>query len=961
VSSLSVDDFPRVFERIHGHPPFAWQTRLLREVMDGGWPARLAAPTGAGKTAALDVALFHLALELSHGDAASRRAPMRIVFAVDRRLIVDQACERAKTIKRKLETRDDKLSAAFADALGAPLHVEEIRGGLPREDDWARTPAQPTILCTTVDQLGSRLMFRGYGVSESMAPVHAGLLGHDALILLDEAHLSTAFEETLRYVGRRRGPAVDAAADLRLPAPWSVCALTATPRGEERIFRLNQQERAEPAVAIRLDAKKLVELVDEKAALGSQEHIATFVREAKRLAQGRRGGSIAIVVNRVARARAIRESLSAEGNEAILLTGRARPLARDRLLEEFGPRLFSGRATEGAQPLFVVATQCIEAGADFDFDAMVTQIAPLDCLRQRFGRLDRLGLRSPTAGVVAAVKDEIGAKEDAIYGDRLKKTSDWVNAKAVRLGEAQNPRIDFGPDTMEATIAGDPTNARSCMSAAKSAPVLRAADVEFFTMTNPRPHPDPHLPLFLHGDPRVDADVSIVWRADLPDPLDETAAKEIIACLPPRPAEALAISLWEARRWLTGAALGEVADLEGAAEADETTRPTTVKVLRWRGPDDPETRLVPAGALRGGDTIVVPAAWGGCDAFGWAPASRESVEDLADAAAEPYSARRAALRLHPALWRSDDAPWDEVARLLQERKDGTSKALIDALIDLLRGDSSTTRRLTRFSKAEKLDPLIFPYDEDPEGESPTGAIIVAPRGLLDAQGSQAFAESVTDGGDAGSFGGAPLPLADHIAQVETKAREFARSLGLRGRLTETIAFAARHHDDGKADPRFQTYLAGGEEPGAEPLAKSGRRWPPAVNAKIRAASGLPANWRHEALSVRLAAQQLDSQDTNLDAALALYLIGSHHGQGRIFFRHDDPWDDLERTIGGRTVRPCAGPQRLDFDWHGCDWAELFAELNARYGAWGLAYLEAVFRLADHRASEEADRRNGSGR
>jgi CRISPR-associated endonuclease/helicase Cas3 len=115
------------------------------------------------------------------------------------------------------------------------------------------------------------------------------------------------------------------------------------------------------------------------------------------------------------------------------------------------------------------------------------------------------------------------------------------------------------------------------------------------------------------------------------------------------------------------------------------------------------------------------------------------------------------------------------------------------------------------------------------------------------------------------------------------------------------------------------------------------------------------------MSVRLAAQQLDPQDANLDAALALYLIGSHHGQGRLFFRHDDPWDDSERTIGGRTVRPCAGPQRLDFDWHGCDWAELFAELNARYGAWDLAYLEAVFRLADHRASEEADRRDGTGR
>ena len=40
-------------------------------------------PTGSGKTAAIDIAVFHVALEADSLEA--RRAPVRIAFVVDRR------------------------------------------------------------------------------------------------------------------------------------------------------------------------------------------------------------------------------------------------------------------------------------------------------------------------------------------------------------------------------------------------------------------------------------------------------------------------------------------------------------------------------------------------------------------------------------------------------------------------------------------------------------------------------------------------------------------------------------------------------------------------------------------------------------------------------------------------------------------------------------------------------------
>ena len=197
-----------------------------------------------------------------------------------------------------------------------------------------------------------------------------------------------------------------------------------------RVFELDAHERAEELIAQRLRAAKNVEFNEVEDALGSSGHAQAFVDAAERLANP--GETIAVVVNRVKLARAIRERL-AERHHAILLHW-PRAAARARSLDRgISDGSFSGLRIESEEaPLFVVATQCIEAGADFDFDGMVTQIAPLDCLRQRFGRLDRLGSHGRTAGSVIATKDEVAksAKPDPIYDDRARKTWEWLLSKA---------------------------------------------------------------------------------------------------------------------------------------------------------------------------------------------------------------------------------------------------------------------------------------------------------------------------------------------------------------------------------------------------------------------------------------------------------------------------------------------------------------------------------------------------
>src|SRR5690606_16851386 len=299
-------------------------TRLAARAATGDWPRMLDLPTGSGKTAAIDIALFALALSAG---MQSRTAPLRIVYLVDRRTVVDQAFERACRIQCALETSPDDVVqrvrerlASFAPVDGVPLRTAQLRGGIARDDEWARTPDQPLIAVSTVDQVGSRLLFRGYGISPGMRPIHAGLLGNDAIYLLDEVHLSQPFRETLEAIPCRCRPW----ADRPLPLPFQVVEMSATPgRSSEDAFRLLEDDRRDTTLAARLGAAKPTRLVRVPPKNVQREIVkcATDMLD-------RPGATVAVVVNRVASAREIHQTLrrKLEGRDVdvCLLTGRMR-------------------------------------------------------------------------------------------------------------------------------------------------------------------------------------------------------------------------------------------------------------------------------------------------------------------------------------------------------------------------------------------------------------------------------------------------------------------------------------------------------------------------------------------------------------------------------------------------------------------------------------------------------------
>ena len=265
MSLLAAAGFDAYFGAVHGCEPYPWQSRLTRQVLqEGRWPDVIDLPTGTGKTGVLDTAIFALAVR-------PEVSPRRIVFVIDRRIVVDQVYERARLISDRIRTATSGVLADVRRALSTltdaeqPLGVAALRGGIPVDGEWARRPDQPWVMVSTVDQFGSRLLFRGYGVSHRMRPVHAGLAGNDCLVILDEVHLSRAFASTLRDASSDGDvPLIRAVNGDLLPRRFAVVEMSATPETEDgRWFGLQSGDLEEsPRLKRIAEARKRAKLVE---------------------------------------------------------------------------------------------------------------------------------------------------------------------------------------------------------------------------------------------------------------------------------------------------------------------------------------------------------------------------------------------------------------------------------------------------------------------------------------------------------------------------------------------------------------------------------------------------------------------------------------------------------------------------------------------------------------------------
>lgn len=942
---MKTPSFTAVFKALHGVEPFPWQRRLADAVVSSGkWP-NLALPTAAGKTSAIDVALYHLALE-ADTPSHERKAPRRILFVVDRRTVVDDAYRRALRIARKLEEPSDKAeiqwlrSQLLKHGGTQPLATAMLRGGVYRDQQWFKDPLQPTVIVSTVDQVGSRLLFRGYGCRSEAWPIHAALVATDALVLLDEAHLSQPFEQTLEAVQlriqedhRRNGWGL----------PLQKASLTATSAASAPPMREDDEDRAHPVLSVRLSTPKpclLIKVATEriKADLKPQERrqvvqanrqkmAEEFLRVAKAFAAASLPKKIAIIVNEVALARLVHELLVAASQNSFLVIGRSRPVDRWNLFDATEApmqqvRVGSPPLAVGGKCLFVVSTQCIEVGADLDFDHLITECAAIDALRQRFGRLARLGRSHPSHAVIIGSKGQVaGGVIHPVYGEALGATWDWLSSKARKGAHplGKGPVIDFSHASLTPLLPSGEALAK-LLTPREDAPLLLDHHLECWNQTHPKPAAEPEVALFLHGPSKGPPEINVVWR-DLPK--DATASwADWVEVLRPVSAESLQLPLHQLIQWLKSRAEEDCFDApaeETEEGRDDTKEDLPFPLLRLRPDSEPVLcqSFEDVRRIRQGETVVLPVSAGGCDRFGWAPRSKDPVVDCS---LQAHLLQRRELMVIVDVPEDELPVADSILNQIRNRSTPSPIGVLHRELAIQLASNKTTR----------WDATALPQS--------TQMLLTRKGRVPDVRFLDADSEDWEDD-RMSRVSSSRIDLLRHLEDVHAEVLRYCKVLGLPKEPSKTLELAAFLHDVGKADPEFQSMLGNADTKGSL-LAKGTR-------------VGTGKATRHEALSVDMVATA--SVKGLQDSDLLLHLIGSHHGRARPFIMTDRggfqaPEATLRLTLPNKDTVSFSGSQCDRLYRADSGYALRFDDCSKRLGAFHLALLETLLRLADWKVS-----------
>ncbi len=908
--------FDSVFQSLTGHASFPWQKRLHeRFVSESEDQLRFppcSLPTGLGKTSVM--AVWLLALAATADDTASRgRVPRRLVYVVNRRTIVDQATREAEKLRANLEKpelcgmreilvrlrgADAGMSADTDDA--PPLAISTLRGQFADNGEWAADPARPAIIVGTVDMIGSRLLFSGYGVGRNRKPMHAGFLGQDTLLVHDEAHLEPAFQKLLDII--RQEQIEGRCPDFR---PLVVMPLTATPRtvGGEKPFKLEKEDFDHRVIKQRLEAVKSIKLHP----LDDEKKSAEIVAElAIKRAESAPGAAILVFVREVKDVKRVAEALvktKVAAQKIVQLTGTLRGLERDNLVktpvfQRYLP-LSTRESTVAPETgtVFLVCTSAGEVGVDISADHLVCDLTTFESMAQRFGRVNRYGDPPNDAKIDVVYPNEISdSGPDKEFQTRRKQTLDLLK----RLRGDGSPKAIAELPLRDRIAAFSPTPE-----------VLPATDILFdaWALTSIRDKLPGRPPVadWLHGVAEWEPpETQVAWREEVQwinrSLWEEHQPEDLLEVYPLKPHEILkdrSKRVFEGLQQIAKRFEGsERSEIPVWIEDDRGVEPTTLQKIV----DGDENAIA-------NRTVILPPFVGGLSG-GLLDGKSDSADDVADQwLDEDKNQRRTRV-------------WDGAATPPRMRP---ARPAID--LDPDAGEFDDEPAAEEQGTAEET-PSELPMRSIPRPPGRMWKWYARPRSA-DDDGSRAVNKSVE--------------LEVHTNDVANNVRRMVGALDLaetpEGRA---LVFAAEWHDAGKSRKVWQQSIWNAKYPKLT-LAKSGNRRPPRDLSAYRHEFGslldvLSTNPERQRAGQRPHAQARKALNTLTPAEreLALHFIAAHHGRARPHFSESEAFDPEHPSVRAAEVSQEI-PRR-------------FARLQRTYGRWGLAYLESILRAADAVAS-----------
>lgn len=924
--SITREEFGDFFAALNTAPegeqkryPFSWQEEVLDHICEHGvWPERINAPTGSGKSSVVDIHLFANALAAV---GAAPRVPRRLCVTVGRRALVDSQATRADKILGDLkdaladESGEPDILRRVAEALQSfqtrnddqgrdPFETGHIRGELSNRNLPVTDISACAIIAATPDMYGSRALFRGYGSTKAARPRETALLAMDTVMVLDEAHMNRQLLHTTQRIAELQEREVN----LGVPT-LQVVETTATPSTEDSdsttlgvdIEALDKPNDKELRRRVYSHKELMFHPIDKwDGKPGNAATVNAAVDAIKKFLARREAGegsdeahTVGCIVNHVRTAISIKEKLAKDKvlgkDEVQLLVGRMRPYD----LEKLNPDLFTTEGDESVK--VVVATQTLEVGIDVDFADLVTELAPASSLAQRFGRVNRLGYRTDSKVVVIVPASGDSVKKDAppYKAVDLSNAYGWLEA----LNSTENPSVN------PAAMVKNPPVQSSPERLLYQRPEW--SDLLEFSRTDENPYDEPDLDLWLHDS--LDAETAmggVIVRDNLPS--NSSAAMEILktSYFAPSDRETFPANLKILKEIL------EYQDEHGVKPRKFLYHQGEISL--WQ---DAEQGNENNQALAPGDVLILDTGTIPFTNQGIAVTQRELPSKKDELEAVPFPKGIKLYVYEKCADREEDfreylglSP-EEVAELLDAQSaDGKKKMIASELS----------------TEAEDGQEVIAWYADVTDDEE-------------SVEGSDIAQELVL---------AAPVLLDDHQNDVAERTRQLAENLGLAPEFSEALELAAKYHDEGKRDLRFQQMLGADPETGA--LAKSGHR-SVAEAYRARSRSALPKGWRHEQLSALMVAASPEKVGEHRD--LVLRIIGCSHGHGRFSFAHD----------AGFLLKEGYLPEGLDYEalkeqatrlFNVGYWDNLMEQTSRTYGPYATAYLEAVERAADAQISRE---------